>query len=271
MRTAWRASLKLSILIPMDAASGGRDFVAVLEEEQDELEELLKSLPAERWSSATPAVGWDVRDQVSHLADTEEIAHDTATGGPRALAAETERLRNRGGVIPYGVARGRQLTPAEVLDWWTSAARHNRAALRGLEPTARVPWGLGMGLRAFVTARLMEHWAHGLDIRAAVGAPAVDTERLQHIAWIGHSALPYAFRVAGVEPPAGHTLRLELLGPGGETWTYGPSDATDSITGAGAAWCRRAVQRIDPAEARTSLEAEGPLAQLAIEHARAFL
>ena len=57
----------------------------------------------------------------------------------------------------------------------------------------RVPWGLGMGWRTFVTARTMEHWAHGLDIRAAVHVAAVDTDRLQHIAWLGYSTLPYAF------------------------------------------------------------------------------
>ena len=35
--------------------------------------------------------------------------------------------------------------------------------------TTRIPWGIGMGRPAFVTARLMETWAHGLDVHAAVG------------------------------------------------------------------------------------------------------
>jgi uncharacterized protein (TIGR03084 family) len=123
---------------------------------------------------------------------------------------------------------------------------------------------------SFVTARLMEHWAHGLDIRAGLGVDAVDTARLRHVAWIGYNALPYAFGVADIKAPDGHTLRLDLTGPAGEPWTYGPADATDVISGPAGVWCRRATQRITPAEA-TALTAEGPLAELAVANARSFL
>jgi uncharacterized protein (TIGR03084 family) len=127
-----------------------------------------------------------------------------------------------------------------------------------------------MGWRAFVTARLMEHWAHGLDIHAAVGLPSPDTDRLRHVGWICTNALPYAFGVAGVTAPEGHTLRVEVTGPEGELWVYGKPDATDTITGPAGQWCRLAVQRITRAEA-PDLVANGPLADLALDHARAFL
>lgn len=244
------------------------EFVDVLEAEQADFDALLASLTDDEWELATPAEGWSVRNQVSHLADTEEIASDTVTDGPRALAKEGARLE--GGVIPFGVERGRTMAPAELLAWWRSAAAVNRAALRGADTSSRVPWGLGMGWRTFVTARTMEHWAHGLDVRAAVGRPGRDTERLQHIAWLGYSSLPYGFRRAEVEPPPGHTLRLALVGPGGERWELGPEDATDRIEGPAGVWCRRAVQRITFEEA-AELDREGPLAELAVRHARAFL
>jgi uncharacterized protein (TIGR03084 family) len=127
-----------------------------------------------------------------------------------------------------------------------------------------------MGWRAFVTARLMEHWAHGLDIRTAVGAPAEDTDRLRHIAWICSNALPYAFGVAKVKPPEGHTLRIDVAGPSGDVWSFGPDDATDRITGPAGQWCRLAVQRITRDQA-PDLQGDGPLADLALTHARAFL
>ena len=60
------------------------------EAEQRELEALLRDLADPEWSRPTPAAGWDVRDQVSHLADTEELAHDTATGGVRQINVEIE-------------------------------------------------------------------------------------------------------------------------------------------------------------------------------------
>jgi uncharacterized protein (TIGR03084 family) len=216
-------------------------------------------------------VGWDVRDQVSHLADTEQIARDTVVGGPRSLAAEAAAREADGGVIDYGVAKGRARPGPEVRDWWVGAAARNREALRVADVSERVPWGLGMGWRAFVTARLMEHWAHGLEIRAAVGAPAVDTGRLEPIGWLCYSSLPYAFHVDGVEPPAGRTLRVEVTGPNGEQWTYGKDDATDVLSGPAGVWCRRGVQRMSVKEAAGQLQVEGPLADLALRHARAFL
>ena len=49
--------------------------------------ELVRGLDPDAWLAPTPAWGWDVRDTIAHLADTDEMAVDTATGGPRALAA----------------------------------------------------------------------------------------------------------------------------------------------------------------------------------------
>ena len=247
-----------------------RSIVDDYEAEQRELYDVLKPLPDEQWLTPTPAAGWDVRDSVSHLAHTEEVALDTLTGGPRAINDEVRRYPSGDAFTEAGCDQGRAMNPNDVLEWWWSSAARVRDGLRAADPSTRVPWGLGMGWRAFVTARLMEHWAHGLDIRAAVGVDAPDTERLKHVAWICYSALPYAFNVAGVQPPTDRTLRLELSGPSGDTWTYGPDGATDSIRGPAGVWCRRAVQRIRPDDAG-ELHAEGPLAELAIQHARAFL
>lgn len=238
--------------------------------EQQDLYDLLVTLSQDEWLRPTPAAGWDVRDQVSHLADTEEVAYDTMTGGPRTLNEEAARHPSGDAFTEAGCDRGRAMAPAEVLDWWWTAAERVRKTMASLDTSVRVPWGLGMGWRAFVTARLMEHWAHGLDVRAAVGRPGTDTNRLQHVAWISARAVPYALRVGRAEAPEGHTLRFELTGPDGDTWNFGPDDATDRITGPASQWCRLAVQRITLADA-PDLKADGPLAELALRHARAFL
>lgn len=251
---------------------------AVLEDftaEQTELYQLLQTLDEKDWERPSPATGWDVRDQVAHLAHTEEVARDTATGGPRTLSVEAARYPTSEAFTEAGCEQGRRLTAAEVLDWWWTAAARNREALASIDTTARIPWGLGMGWRAFVTARLMEHWAHGLDIRTAVGRDGQDTARLRHVAWIGVNALPYAFGVAGVEAPAGRTLLVELMAPpgcevDGDVWAFGPADATDRLAGPAGEWCRRAVQRATVAET-PNLVADGPLAELALRCARAFL
>jgi uncharacterized protein (TIGR03084 family) len=250
-----------------DKAAAVRVVLDDLEAEEADLEGLVKGLSDDQWSRPTPAAGWDVRDQVSHLADTEEAAHDTMTDGPRSLSREVAGFADGDAWTEAGCDKGRALDPTAVLAWWAGARRRTLAVFRSLDPDARVPWGLGMGVRAFGSARLMEHWAHGLDIRAAVDCPGADTDRLRHVAWIGASAVPYAFGVAHVEPPADRTLRFELTGP---DCAFGPADATDVIRGPAGQWCRLAVQRLRRDHA-PDLVAEGPLAELALAHARAFL
>lgn len=253
------ASLPMSL---MDQA------VAELEAEQRALEAILSRLTADKWSLPTPARGWDVRDQVSHLADTNEIALDTATGGPRQLNEEALSFASPEEFTESGCIKGRAMEPSAVLEWWSHTAARVNEALRAKDPKERIPWGLGMAARTLATARLMEHWAHGLDIRAAVGEPPGATPRLKSVAWLIVSALPYALSVTNVKPPDGQTLRVELDFDG-ERWTFGPEAANNLITGDAVEFCRLGVQRAKRHE--TALKAEGPLADLALDNLRAFL
>ncbi len=122
------------------------------------------------------------------------------------------------------------MTGADVLAWWERTQVAERDVLLSLDPGMRVPWGLGMRPPSFVTARMMEAWAHSLDVHDALGLEPTDTDRLRHVAWIGVRALPYAYSVAGIDP-AVPPLRVELTLPSGAAWTFGPEDAPDRITG----------------------------------------
>lgn len=244
------------------------EAVAELEAEQRDLEAVLRALTPRQWLAPTPAEGWDVRDQVAHLADTNEIAYDTASGGPRQLNEEALTFSSPEEFTQSGVLKGRAMEPEQVLEWWTSTAARVNDLLRQKDPKERVPWGLGMAARTLATARLMEHWAHALDIRAATGHGPNATPRLRSVVWLITNALPYAFSVANVRPPEGHTLRVEVDFDG-ERWSVGPADATDLISGDALEFCRLGVQRARRDE--TSLKADGPLADLALDNARAFL
>jgi uncharacterized protein (TIGR03084 family) len=240
-----------------------------LEIEQLGTQALLVALPVDDWFRVTPAKGWDVRDTVAHLADTDEIAVATCTGGTRALNDFAAQLASAEDTTLWGVLRGRRRSGPEVLAWWEEASAVERDVLARLDPGMRVPWGLGMRPPSFVTARLMETWAHGLDIRAGLDLPAVDTDRIRHVAWLGTRALPYAFSVAERDRPGGD-LRVELTLPSGVRWEFGSPDAPNRITGPAGEYCRLFVQRISLAEA-THLHADGPGAVAALEVARAFL
>jgi uncharacterized protein (TIGR03084 family) len=252
----------------VDAGTLG-ELVIDLGQEQDDLQEVCARLGRDDWLTPTAARGWDVRDTVAHLADTDEIAIDTVDDGPRSLNRFVTQFASSKDVTLWGVLRGRRRSGADVLAWWQRTSAIERERLNSLDATTRVPWGLGMGRPAFITARLMETWAHGLDIREAVGAESVDTDRLRHIAFLATRALPYAFSFAG-RPLPSTPLRVEIDLPGGGRWTHGPEDAADRITGPAGEYCRVFVQRMPLAKA-TGLVATGAGAREALEVARAFL
>ena len=147
-----------------------------------------------------------------------------------------------------------------------------------MEATDRVPWVISSAsAKAFATLRLMETWAHGLDIKAAMDGritlaedeedPNADTPRIRHIAWLAHRLLPWAFSEAGEEYPE-EGIRVELMGPRYARWVYGPADTDQVIKGIGGDWCRVAVGRLDAAD--TGLKAIGDAAETALKVVRAY-
>jgi uncharacterized protein (TIGR03084 family) len=249
------------------------DFGSLLDAlacEQTGLQTELGNLATDDWFRPTPAKGWDVRDTVAHLADIDEIAIDTCTAGARPLNDFAAQFASPEDTTLWGVLRGRRRSGREVLAWWEDTSSRERDVLAGVDAAMRIPWGIGMRRPSLVTARLMETWAHGLDVREALGLTVVDSDRLRHVVWLGYRALPYAFSFAGRERPPGE-LRVEVTSPSGdEVWEYGPADAPNRITGPAGELCRLFAQRISRDEA-PGLVAEGDGAVAALEVARAFL
>jgi len=240
-----------------------------LEAEQHALIDLVRGIEPDDWLRPTPARGWDVRDSIAHLADTDEMAIATATGRPGSLNERSEAAASGEDVTYQGVLHGRRRSGRAVCAWFESSTVALRDMFLTLDPGARVPWGIGMRPASLVTARMMETWAHGLDVHAALGAASVDTDRLGHIAWLATRALPYAYTVAGREPPA-DPVRVELALPSGTPWSTGPEDAANRITGSAGEYCRVFVHRLAPSDAST-LRAEGEAAADVLRVARAYL
>ena len=124
-----------------------------------------------------------------------------------------------------------------------------------------------MGAKSFLTARLMEVWAHGQDICDAVGATREPTDRLRHIAQLGVITRGWSYLVRGEQPPDG-AVRVELTAPSGEVWTWGPDDAPDRVTGPAEDFCLVVTQRRHVDD--TDLEIDGELATGWMGRAQAF-
>ena len=227
----------------MAEPSGLAPLVADLAAEHDDLERIVAALDEDGWNTPTPAEGWAVRDQISHLAFFDDAAHDAIDDPEAFTAALADVVDDPDGYVARATARGREGSGAEVLTWWRGARARLLGALDGLDPSARLPWyGPPMSARSFVTARLMETWAHGQDVVDAVGASRPPTDRLRHVAHIGVATRGWSYAVRGSEAPA-VPVRVELTGPSGDTWTWGDEDAGDRVTGSALDFCLVVTQR----------------------------
>jgi uncharacterized protein (TIGR03084 family) len=236
-----------------------------LEAEHADLDALVAAASAADLERPTPASGWAVRDQISHLwfFDQRPVM---AVSDAAAFEADKAILFAPGG--DPSVAAGRAIDASVLIERWRLERRVMVAVLRGLEPKARIPWyGPAMGARSFATARLMETWAHGQDVADGLGVARVPTDRLRHVAHIGVGARAFSYATNGRDVPEG-AIRVELTGPSGDTWEWGPTDAVDVVAGPALDFCLVVTQRRHVDD--TALKVTGALAADWIAIAQAF-
>jgi uncharacterized protein (TIGR03084 family) len=208
--------------------------------EQDRIEAILDGYDSAAWMSASGCPGWTVADVVLHLAQTEEAVVASAAG-KQSLARSSGLSVDE---FVDALVRAERPEPSVVFERWRAARRAAVKVLREADSQQRLPWVTNpLKPAALATTRLAEHWAHGLDITEPFGVAFPDTDRLRHIAWLGHRTLPYAFGLAGREP---HEVFCELTGPSGATWHFGPPDAASTVIGSAGAFCRVGAQRLAP-------------------------
>ncbi|TRW89214.1 TIGR03084 family protein [Mycolicibacterium sp. 018/SC-01/001] len=249
--------------------AGAAPIVADLRAESDELDALVADLPAERWATDTPAPRWTIAHQIAHLLWTDRTSL-TAVTDEAAFAAEVvpAAARNPTGFVDAAAEELAATPPGTLLaDWRTTrAALHD--ALLAVEDGRKLPWfGPPMSAASMATARLMETWAHGLDVADALGVTRPPTARLKAVAHIGVRTRDFAFAVHGLPPPA-ESFHVKLRGPDGGDWTWGPEDAAQRVTGSAEHFCMLVTQRRP--RAVLDVVAVGPDAEQWLTIAQAF-
>jgi uncharacterized protein (TIGR03084 family) len=227
-----------------------------LRAETNALESLLISLDEAQWGSATPAEGWSIKDQVSHLAYFDEMATRSATGPDAFRAAATAELDDVDGFTARVASEHHDRSGADLLVWWRSARTRMVDVMGALDPSVRVPWyGSEMSAASSLTARIMETWAHGQDVADALGATRPPTPALRHVAFLGVRAFANSFRTRRLVVPE-VDVRVELQGPAGDTWTWGPDAAAERVDGPALDFCLVVTQRrhVDDTELRCAGE-----------------
>jgi uncharacterized protein (TIGR03084 family) len=234
--------------------------------EQEALDRIVAGIDARQWLIETPSPGWTVRDQIAHLAYSDEVAEHAARdpdGFRRDLARRPREVRQAD-----QLARGRALAGPDVLAWWRRARADEVTAFRKLGPRVRLPWfGPDMSAASFVTARVEETWGHGQDVADALGVAWTDTDRLRHVAHLGVITRVYSFTNQGRPAPT-DDVRVELTSARGVQWTWGDVAATNRVRGRAIDFCRVVTRRRHVADTR--LVVEGPVASAWMTVAQAF-
>jgi uncharacterized protein (TIGR03084 family) len=241
-------------------------LLADLAAEHDALDAVVAGLDDGGWDAPTPAPGWAVRHVIGHLTYFDEQAALAATdpeayeAGRDALIADLADADMAG---PYHAE-----PPAILLDRWRAGRRSLLDAFAGVDPSRRLPWyGPPMSARSFLTARLMETWAHGVDVTDALGRPPMASERLRHVAHLGVVTRGWSYAVRGEAAPDAE-VHVALDSPAGERWTWGPPEADDRVEGPALDFCLAVTQRRDVAD--LALVATGDAAAGWLAVAQAF-
>lgn len=239
-----------------------------LEAETASLREVLWAASASDWDAPTQAAGWSVRDQVAHLAYFDDVTVLAMTDPEEFRRLSQEHVE--GGMdFPDRLVASQRSIPLEELKVWFGSSRSKLVSVAaGMDPKVRVPWyGPAMSASSCVTARLMETWAHGVDVADTLGAAIVASSRLRHVAHIGVGAFAYSFAVRALPVPA-EPVRIELQAPDGGVWTWGQEGGADLVKGTALDFCLVVTQRRHRLD--TGLTVSGATASAWIGVAQAF-
>jgi uncharacterized protein (TIGR03084 family) len=225
---------------------GVAKVAADLVAEQDALDTAISGLDDETWSKPTASPRWSIADQIGHLAYFDHTA-TLAIADPDGFRSEMTRLLEHFGddraVDEFTLGAFRHMSPTTLLTRWRTNRDTLAAAATSLDDDTRVVWyGPSMGAKSFLTARLMECWAHGQDVIDAAGVQRPSTDRLAHIVRLGVITRGWSYTNRGLEAPDVPVF-LKLRSPSGAEWVFGDDTASESIVGPAEDFCMVVTQR----------------------------
>ncbi|MFF0815773.1 TIGR03084 family metal-binding protein [Rhodococcus sp. NPDC003318] len=241
---------------------------ADLRAEGDVLDALVADLEPERWRTPTAAPGWSIAHQIGHLAWTDRAALLSVTDPAAFTQSLAAAWGNPAGFVDAGAEAEAARPPGALLADWRTGRDALARALAAVPSGVKLPWyGPPMSAMSMATARLMETWAHGQDVAAALGVEPAPTARLRSIAHLGVRTRDFAYTVHQLTPPT-EQFRVELVAPDGDTWAWGPPDAAQRVTGPAHDFCLLVTQRAHRDD--LALTAVGPDADTWLGIAQAF-
>ena len=249
----------------------------MLDQAQDFLDEsralhaLIAPLSDAEMATETQFKGWTIDTVIQHL-HFFNIAADFALTDEPALLLLFEALaedRAAGGtMLTYTDRYLKGLKGRALVAEWAALCERLAADFRPVDPKRRLKWaGPDMSARSFITARLMETWAHGQEVYDILGVERVDGDRIRNIAMLGVNTYKWTFIVRGEPAPAAlpHVL---LTAPSGAVWAFNEPSSAERIEGSATEFCQVVAQTRNIAD--TSLKVTGPAATEWMSKAQCF-
>ncbi len=230
-----------------------------LRTEHEALDAVLKNLDEGQWMTMTPSPGWNIKDQVRHLAYFDDRAA-LSTSDSDAFGKHLEEvMSDLRGFIKMLDDVGKDMPIEELTSWWQRERTKMLEAYAATGRKDRLPWyGPPMSALSHATARLMETWVHGQDILDALRLKRTNTDRLRHIAHLGVTTFGWSYANRGAEVPQ-TSVRVELTAPSGDIWTWGPDETPEKVSGPAEDFCLVVAQRRHVDD--TGLEVVGEVAR----------
>ncbi|MFC8538607.1 TIGR03084 family metal-binding protein [Streptomyces sp. NPDC057249] len=245
------------------------DVYSDLVAEGEEIDALLDGLSEEQWQLPTPAPGWTVAHQVAHLAFVCHLAATSARDPQRFAEYAAQAKNGFQAAVDAALAQFLAAGPQAARARWREELAASVAGLAEADQQSTVPWLVNpLPPTVLGAAGLMEVFAHGQDIADALGVRREYTDRVGHLAWFGVHTRDFGYQAHGMVPPR-EEFRFELTAPsGGTTWTFGPEDAVDRVTGPAADFALLVSRRRHHAD--LAIKAEGARAEEWLGIAQAY-
>lgn len=108
--------------------------------ERADLLVVLRTLDDAGWQTPTPAPGWSVLDQITHLAHFDDASRVAITDPDTFLLDRERAIADVDGFVDEVTRSHRHRSGPEVVAWLARAGEELTATARPLESSLRVPW-----------------------------------------------------------------------------------------------------------------------------------
>lgn len=213
--------------------------------EQAQVDVLVQDFSEDDWNKmASYCTTWKLKDVICHVAFFDYCAAELLNGRGESVNQVADDASDQDD--HYHVLAFREHTGAEILSWWREQRTIMNAAFMEGGPKSRVPWAAGipsMSNRSLVSARLMELWAHSVDIYDALGIDPVVKDRITSTLFLSWQGRPNMYNVNGLKFNPEIPMYLELTLPSGKIWAKGDPESPNYIKGSAKDWALVSIRR----------------------------